>query len=367
LNERNNYMADEDFLNWELRLKIDLQAHGLRVSDGLAPRAGGAGPADGITVYINDITATVPTGGLYVERSPYSLKPEGGGLWGLMDNGRRVCALEVAPEPGYYRRATADGVPYWKIALRHGRDGVGSTVVQGCVYDDKACMFCAIALSRERGATTAVKSPEDIAEVARVAEEEGYSHIVLTTGTTGLTDRGIPHLVRCAAAVKSKTTMKVHVQFEPPQDLGLVDEIGSVSDSAAINVETMDSLVLGRVAPGKAMTSFARYREAWERAVEVFGRGQVTSFLLIGLGESVQSVLEGCLQMTTRGVLPMLMPLRPIRGTPMESWSPPAVAEMIELYETAAEMVRAAGLRASDCLAGCVRCGACSAFTDITG
>ena len=360
-------MADEDFLNWKLRLKIELQAHGLRISDELAPRAGGAGPADGITVYIDDITATVPTGGLYVERSPYSLRREGSGLWGLMNEGQRVCALEVASEPGYYQRATADGIPYWKIALRHGRDGVGSTVAQDCVYDEKACMFCAIALSRERGATTSVKSPEDIAEVARAAEEEGYSHIVLTTGTTDITDRGIPHLVRCAAAVKSNTSMKVHVQFEPPKDLGLVDEIGSVADSAAINIEAMDSLIIWRVAPGKAMTGFGLYRKAWERAVEVFGPGQVTSFLLIGLGESVQSVLEGCLQMTTRGVFPMLMPLRPIRGTSMEAWSPPAVAEMRELYETAADIVGAAGLRASDCLAGCVRCGACSAFTDITG
>jgi len=63
----------------------------------------------------------------------------------------------------------------------------------------------------------------------------------------------------------------------------------------------------------------------------------------------------------------MLVPLRPIKVPPMESWSPPRVAEVREVYETVAEMVRAAGLRASDCLAGCVRCGACSAFTDITG
>ena len=367
MNERNGYVADEDFLSRKLRLKIELQAHGLRIPDGLATRAGGAGPADGITVFIDDITATVPTGGLYVERSPYSLRRESGGLWGLIKNGKRLCTLEVASEPAYYQRATADGVPYWKIAIRHGRDGVGSTVVQGCVYGGKACLFCAIALSRERGATTTVKSPEHIAEVARAAEDEGYSHIVLTTGTTDIRDRGIPHMFRCAAAVKSKTSMKVHVQFEPPEDLGLVDEIGTVADSAAINVETMDSLVIRRVAPGKATTGFARYRATWERAIEVFGRGQVTSFLLIGLGESLQSVLEGCLQMTTMGVFPMLVPLRPIKDTPMQSWSPPRAAEVREVYVAAAEMVRAAGLRASDCLAGCVRCGACSSFTDITG
>ena len=63
----------------------------------------------------------------------------------------------------------------------------------------------------------------------------------------------------------------------------------------------------------------------------------------------------------------MLVPLRPIKGTPIESWSPPRVAEVREVYENVAAMVRAAGLRASDCFAGCVRCGARSAFTDITG
>ena len=359
-------MVKDGLLNRKTKLKIDLQAHGLRIPDGLSARAGGAGPADGITVFIEDITATVPTGGLYVERSPYSLRQEGS-AWVLLKDGKRVCSLEVAPEPAFYDGFTSDGVSFKKIALRHGRDGIGSTVVQDCVYNEKACMFCAIELSRERGATTPVKSPEHVSEVAKAAEEEGYSHIVLTTGTSNIKDRGILHLARCATAVKSNTDMRVHVQFEPPEDLGLVDEIGAVADSAAINVETMDSLVLRRVAPGKAMTSFARYRETWERAVEVFGRGQVTSFLLIGLGESAQSVLEGCRQMTTRGVFPMLMPLRPIRGTPMESWSPPDAAQTSEIYESAAEMVRATGLRASECLAGCVCCGACSAFTEITG
>jgi len=360
-------MAEDGSFDWELELKIDLQAQGLCIPGGLAARAGGAGPADGITVFMGDVTATVPTGGLYVERSPYSLRQEDGDSWELMKYGERICSLEVAPEPAFYRGFTGEGLSYKKIALRHGRDGIGSTVVQNCVHGERACMFCGIALSRQRGETTSQKSPEDIAEVAGAAEEEGYSHVVLTTGTTSIRDSGMPHLVRCAAAVKGKTNMKVHVQFEPPEDLSLVDEIGRIADSAAINVESLDSSVLWKVAPGKAMTSFARYRETWKRALEVFGRGQVTSFLLIGIGESAQSVLEGCLRMTDLGVYPLLVPLRPIRGTPMESWAPPDAAQVSELYETAARMVRAAGLLAGECLAGCVRCGACSAFTDITG
>jgi hypothetical protein len=44
---------------------------------------------------------------------------------------------------------TADGVPYWKIALLH-LDSIASTVVQKCIYWDthEQCGFCGIELTR---------------------------------------------------------------------------------------------------------------------------------------------------------------------------------------------------------------------------
>jgi len=200
-----------------LRLKLDLQALGMRIPPEIAARAGGAGPADGITIFIGDLVATVPTGAWYIDDSPYELCDRSDGSWRLARDDAEVARVTLADEPGFYRRSIADNIPYRSLALRHGRDAIGSTVAQGCSHGDLSCKFCAISASKRSGATLANKTPGQLAEVAEAAEAEGFSHIVLTTGSTG-EDAGITHLAACAGAVRERTSMKIHVQFEPPDD-----------------------------------------------------------------------------------------------------------------------------------------------------
>lgn len=349
-----------------LGLKIELQSMGARVSPGVSARTGGAGPADGVTIEIGGLVATVPTVAGYVERSPFMLD-DGDGSWELLRGGVMVCEVHPLPEPAFYAGRTSEGVPLRSLALRHGRDGVGSTVAQECAHGERACLFCGIDISRRSGETVAVKSPRQMGEVARAAASEGLGHFVLTSGSTIPSEEGMRHMAECAAAVKESAGMKVHVQFEPPLDLSAIDEVAKAADSAAINIECFEPSVRARVTPGKAAVSLDRYEEAWRRAVDAFGPGQVTSFVIFGLGEVEDSALEGCRRLAAEGVFPYMLPLRPIRGTPMGEASPPSAGSMARLYERAAEIIRAAGLRASDCKAGCVRCSACSALTDITG
>jgi len=347
-------------------LKMELQARGARARAGLPARAGGAGPADGVTLYSGDTVVSVPTGGLYVPDSPYVIELLPGGRAAVRRGGRTVCEADVAGEPAFSAFLTPGGAAYGMIASRHGIDGIGSTVVQGCSRSADRCAFCAISASGESGATTPRKTPEELALVAAVALEEGYGHFILTTGTTGTGDSGIPYLLECASAV-SATGMRVHVQFEPPSDTGLIDAAAQVADTAAINIESFDERVRGEVTPGKSRTGLERYREAWRRAVSAFGPGRVTSFIIAGLGESAESIIEGARLLGAMGVYPFVLPLRPLPGTPLERLRPPAAAYMRRVYEGAASAIDGTGLKAAECLAGCVRCGACSAITDMTG
>jgi len=350
-------------------LKVDLQSQGLRLElEGGPGRLGGAGPAEGVTLFVGELVATVPTAAAFVAVSPYTLHRHAGATV-LARDGHELCQVAIASEPAWYSRETAGGVPLQKIALRHGRDCIGSTVAQACARKEP-CLFCGIALSREAGATVARKTPEDIAEVAAASLEEGFDHAVLTTGTTDPGDCGIPLLVSCSRAVKQATggRMAVHVQFEPPEDFALIDEAAASADSAAINIECFDRETLARVAPGKASLGIAGYRSAWERAVELMGEGRVASFIIAGLGEPEESVLEGCRMLTSLGVFPYVLPLRPIPGTPLGSAVPPTASRMLSIYEEASEIISASGLTPSASMsAGCVRCGACSAITDVLG
>ena len=75
--------------------------------------------------------------------------------------------------------------------------------------------------------------------------------------------------------------------------------------------------VLARVAPGKAQCGVEGYFRTWERAVEVFGRGAVTTYVLLGMGEDPALIEEGCRRATEMGVYPFVVPLRPVPGTLM--------------------------------------------------
>ena len=50
-------------------------------------------------------------------------------------------------------------------------------------------------------------------------------------------------------------------------------------------MESFDPPVLARVAPGKARTGIEGYFRTWERAVEVFGPGHVSTYVILGMGE----------------------------------------------------------------------------------
>jgi acetamidase/formamidase len=67
--------------------------------------------------------------------------------------------------------------------------------------------------------------------------------------------------------------------------------------------------------PGKATVPLAQYREAWREAVRVFGHNQVSTYLLIGLGEDPDELVAGVEELIEMGVYPFVVPFRPLAGT----------------------------------------------------
>ena len=80
--------------------------------------------------------------------------------------------------------------------------------------------------------------------------------------------------------------------------------------------------------PGKAQVSLDRYFDAFAAAVPVFGRGQVSTYILAGLGDPQEAILATCQKLIALGVYPFVVPFVPISGTPMESHPPPPPAFM---------------------------------------
>ena len=128
------------------------------------------------------------------------------------------------------------------------------------------------------------------------------------------------HLVALAKTIKQHAAIPVSVSCQPlnSQDLQQlaeagVDRIGIALDAAT---EKLFSEIKGSSAGGP-YTWESQFRQL-RKALEVFGKGNVSTHLIVGLGETendVISLIQRCVDM---GVLPALFAFTPVRGTTLE-------------------------------------------------
>lgn len=344
----------------------------MRLADskvGVGSRRGGAGPSDHKAVTIDGRTVMVPIHTAASFESPYAARRPGvDGVALIERDGKVVGRMSFPKQPRFYALQTFDGIPYSKIAVLHSKDVLATTVLQTCIrYQSrtKTCQFCAIGQSLAAGRTIAHKTPEQLAEVARAAVLlDGVRHMVMTTGTPNATDRGAAVLCESAFAVKSSVELPIQAQCEPPDSDRWFERMrASGIDTLGMHIEAVTPAVRDRIMPGKASVPLERYMKAFEAAVPVFGRGQVSTYILAGLGDAGDAILDMCAGLIARGVYPFVVPFVPIAGTPLEDHPTPSPAFMHEILAPLAGMLTAAGMGSETIKAGCGRCGACSALS----
>jgi radical SAM protein (TIGR04043 family) len=350
----------------------ELQSHGVRLADptaGVASRRGGAGPSDHKAITIDGTTVMVPVHTAPAFESPYVAQaPDATGKSRITRNGRDLGAISFPKRPRFYDLTTADGIPYSQIAVLHGRDVLATTVLQTCIrYQSrtKTCQFCAIGQSLAAGRTIERKTPAQLAEVAKAAVElDGVRHMVLTTGTPAGRDRGAAILTDSARAIKAAVDLPIQGQCEPPDDDTWFTRMHHAGiDTLGMHLEAVTPAVRARIMPGKASVPLSRYFDAFAAAVPVFGRGQVSTYILAGLGDTPEAILTIAQSLIDLGVYPFVVPFVPISGTPLESHPAPTAAFMHAILGPLASMLLQADLLASDIKAGCGKCGACSALS----
>ncbi len=354
------------------QLITELQSYGLKLVDsevGASGRRGGAGPSDHKAVTVDGTTVMVPIFNSPAAESPYSVRVDDA-IAGMMleHEGEAISPIQFPAQPQFYRLTTAEGIPYWKIALLHSRDVLATTVLQTCMrYNDAAtsCQFCAIGQSLEADRTIARKTPAQLAEVAAAAVRlDGVKQMVMTTGTPNTRDRGAAYLTECATAIKAAVDLPIQAQCEPPDDFIWFDRMKAAGiENLGMHLEAADPIVRARIMPGKASVPLAYYFDAFAASVKVFGWGQVSTYLLAGLGDSLETLLAMCDRLIQLGVYPFVVPFVPINGTPLANHAAPKSEFMETLYQQVGAMLKQSGLRSADMKAGCAKCGACSALS----
>ena len=135
------------------------------------------------------------------------------------------------------------------------------------------------------------------------------------------------HLVALVTAIKQHTEVPVSVSCQPLNsgNMRRLAEAGAERIGIAIDAanEKLFSEVKGENADGP-YTWENQFRQLCE-AVEVFGRGKVSTHIIIGLGETENdavSLIQRCVDMD---VSPALFAFTPVRGTALETKPQPLV------------------------------------------
>jgi radical SAM protein (TIGR04043 family) len=357
------------------KLITDLQSQGLKlINPDSKGRKGGAGPSDHQAVTIDGTTVMIPVHNSVAAKSKYTLADfhrqsvNYQKSYVLEKTGEGIAEINFPHQPKFYSLKTAEGIPYSQIALLHSHNVLATTVLQTCIrYSNRStsCQFCAIEQSLAAGKTISQKTPAQLAEVAEAAVRlDGVEQLVMTTGTPNTNDRGAAYLSECAQAVKARVDLPIQAQCEPPDDFGWFKRMKEAGiDSLGMHLEVIEPKVRDRIMPGKAKVSLDYYFEAFAAAVKVFGWGQVSTYILAGLGDSLATITDTCDRLIKLGVYPFVVPFVPITGTPLANHQPPRSEFMYAIYSQVGAMLNQAAMSSQDMKAGCAKCGACSALS----
>ncbi len=100
-----------------------------------------------------------------------------------------------------------------------------------------------------------------------------------------------------------------------------IERIGIALDAATIDIFDR---VKGNSANGPY--SWDKHHDTLLEALEVFGKGNVSTHLMVGLGETERQMIETIQWCVDNNICPALFSFTPIRGTTLEHRKPPAIS-----------------------------------------
>ena len=135
--------------------------------------------------------------------------------------------------------------------------------------------------------------------------------------------------------------------------------------TVSLNIECFDENLREEIMPAKGKIPIAVYLENWRVCLDIFGRNEVSTTVVVGIGESDESILKGVETAAAAGVMTFLVPHSPAAGAEYADFTPPSAERMLHLYEKASEIHRKYGLDLYACTAGCVKGGGFSGIKDV--
>ena len=239
-----------------------------------------------------------------------------------------------------------------ELPISHCPRQVYITVSERCVFD---CKFCPVPKLQGR-----VKSDDEIMQMVRDGiNNPKLSAISITSGVWETPEeeaRKISRVIRLIRDEIGDLEVPIGVSIYATEGSSeMLKEAGAVE--VKYNIETVDREIFEKVCPG---LSFDHIINALEHAVTVFGRNHVFSNILIGMGESDETIIQGMDMLASKGVIPILRKTNP---HPLRSGEIMielvSAARLLKLAGEQRRILEKYGLDSKKALTGCVLCTGC--------
>ncbi|TFG55472.1 MAG: radical SAM protein, partial [Methanomassiliicoccus sp.] len=191
-----------------------------------------------------------------------------------------------------------------KPILYHSPEQAFFNLGQECIFD---CIFCTSKkLSKD---ITKDLDPDRVVELILEAEGKGgMKGVAFTSAVVGSIRQTMDRMTYVVSKVREalpNIPIGVEPYVESFEDIDRLKEVGA--DEIKINIESYDPRIIAIACP---KLELGRQLEFLRYAVQVFGRGKVTSNIIIGMGETDRNVLEGVMTLAGMGVVPTIRALK---------------------------------------------------------
>lgn len=285
----------------------------------------------------------------------------------ILENDQVIGSAEMLPPPEWYKE-TVDGYPITSILTQHNDQVVGSVYEWCSLFNTgEQCKFCVIDRSQKCPELRNIKRKSElILKALDQIPRDSYRGIGLNGGMTFSDARGLEQMIPLIEEIREKLgRVSIAVEMTPPQNLDWINKFAEAGgESLMMNLETWDEQERNRLIPGKAKyCPKDSYFRAFERALEVLGKGKVSTCFVFGT-EPKESLKDGISKVVEYDVIPSPLSGRYFEDVadypfqPIANWR-----EFLEVFQFARSEMAKKGLLSTDS-AGCVACGMCDIIGD---
>lgn len=313
---------------------------------------------------IGDIVVNTCVSEEFCKSSPYVIYWENGYYYLKKDN-IFTCNIEILESPDWCQKTINDRI-IGDYLRPHSPNCVSCCPKLKCTYyaDGRECKFCSLGSRSDSNEVDSVLPEADVAEMVKIALQHNPNYeVALSGGTCSSDDKSAVYFSEICRQITNNGANKLDISVElaPPDDDIYIEQLHASGATAVImNIEIADGKRRQEICPGKSNIPLSRYFSAMKKAVEVFGRGKVSSVLIAGIqADDEKDIINICKKLIPMGVVPTIIPFKPLDSSRMSN-HPIADPEIVlKIAYSVNQMLCDEGLLACD-QGGCTKCGGCS-------